>query len=207
MRHSRWGPQFLGERGILSLRDFGYSPSLDGILMHLNLIEDNTAQPMTTIIDGPSGSGKTTLAALIADAWPRRGRPQVVHMDEVYPGWNGLQSGSDLMGRILHDRAQGKPAHFQRYDWALGKHTTWHAIDPELPLLVEGCGAMGIHARSAAHARIWLDGDEELRKRRALGRGEEDFAAHWDEWSAQFTEFVELATPQQFATLSVSVSE
>ncbi len=37
-------------------------------------------------VDGPAGSGKTSLA----DAVARRTAAQVVHMDDLYGGWDGL---------------------------------------------------------------------------------------------------------------------
>lgn len=48
-------------------------------------------------IDGHSGAGKTTLAREVQDALATRTGvpPQIVSMDELYPGWDGLSAGSE----------------------------------------------------------------------------------------------------------------
>ena len=51
-------------------------------------------KPITVLIDGPSGSGKTWTAATLAD----RTNWRVVHLDEFYPGWHGLEKGSEMVG-------------------------------------------------------------------------------------------------------------
>ena len=42
------------------------------------------------LIDGPSGAGKSTLADRLIAAWPTDAAPQLVRLDDVYPGWGGL---------------------------------------------------------------------------------------------------------------------
>ncbi|MGO2574128.1 MAG: aminodeoxychorismate synthase, partial [Corynebacterium casei] len=68
-----------------------------------DLLEDNIAslaakrnkpmRPVTVLIDGPSGAGKTWFAARLSEhmLW------QTVHLDEFYPGWHGLEKGSDMV--------------------------------------------------------------------------------------------------------------
>ena len=51
-------------------------------------------KPITVLIDGPSGSGKTWTSAALAD----RTNWRVVHLDEFYPGWHGLEKGSEMVG-------------------------------------------------------------------------------------------------------------
>ncbi|WP_454229155.1 uridine kinase family protein [Propioniciclava flava] len=66
-------------------------------------------------IDGLSGAGKTTLASLVA---ARLGAP-VVHMDDLYPGWDGLAAGvAYLVDAVLRPLAVGEPARYRAWDWA-----------------------------------------------------------------------------------------
>jgi pantothenate kinase-related protein Tda10 len=44
-------------------------------------------------IDGPAGSGKTTLAGEVAAEAMAEMSVAVVHLDDVYPGWDGLAEG------------------------------------------------------------------------------------------------------------------
>ena len=48
-------------------------------------------------IDGYSGSGKSTLAAALAFLLPGW---QVLHLDDWYPGWDGLAVGAQVARRI-----------------------------------------------------------------------------------------------------------
>ncbi|MEZ5188733.1 MAG: hypothetical protein R2723_09135 [Microbacterium sp.] len=63
---------------------------------------------VAVLIDGQSGAGKTTLAALLRDGW--RGAVEVVALDDVYPGWDGLAAGADAAReQILEPWAAGSP--------------------------------------------------------------------------------------------------
>src|SRR3546814_12089505 len=62
----------------------------------LDLLRSRPAQPgggRLLCIDGPAGSGKTTLAEGISDAFP--GSSLVIHMDDLYLGWSGLDARSE----------------------------------------------------------------------------------------------------------------
>ena len=79
------------------------SPDLSQITAHIHeralayddvVKHDRRAPAPTFLIDGPSGSGKTTLAAEIEQHWNSAVKLQVVHMDDLYPGWDGLAEGA-----------------------------------------------------------------------------------------------------------------
>ena len=65
--------------------------------------------PVVTI-DGYSGSGKSTLAAALARLLPGW---QVLHLDDWYPGWDGLAAGTQVARRICEDLRAG---HCERDD-------------------------------------------------------------------------------------------
>src|SRR4051794_34095510 len=71
------------------------------------------------LIDGPSGAGKSSLADRLLAAWPAEGRPRLVRMDDLYPGWDGLDAGSAALGRDLLEplRTSGTGS-WERWDWA-----------------------------------------------------------------------------------------
>lgn len=192
------------------------SPDLAHITAHIHeralaydeaVKHDRHAPAPTFLIDGPSGSGKTTLAAEIVRHWNSAVKLQVVHMDDLYPGWDGLAQGAEKALGMLQERATGQDTHWQRYDWATEEFTQWHSVDAREPLLIEGCGSLSRGSHSVAQVRIWLDADTELRRERALSRAGENFAQHWTQWDAQFENFVSLHNPQSLATLEVLASE
>ena len=74
-------------------------------------IDFASVAPITIVIDGPSGAGKTWLANYLASAWPRNRRVEILHMDDVYPGWDGLVAGSQVVSDLLvNQRALSRPA-------------------------------------------------------------------------------------------------
>ena len=192
------------------------SPDLSQITAHIHdravaydaaVKHDRHAPAPTFLIDGPSGSGKTTLAAEIEQHWNSAVKLQVVHMDDLYPGWDGLAEGSATALALLHERATGVDTHWQRYDWATEKFTQWHSVDAREPLLIEGCGSMALGSESLSQVRIWLDAETELRRERALSRAGENFAEHWTQWDAQYENFVAVHSPQALSTLEVFATE
>lgn len=137
------------------------------------------------LVDGGSGAGKTTLAARWRTAWEREsGRPvQVVHLDDLYPGWHGLAMAQQaLVDDVLRDDAPG----YRRWDWAAGRPAEWVALDPGGLLLVEGCGALTPVTVARADLAVWLDVPAAERRRRALSRpGGAGFEPWWDAWAEQ----------------------
>ena len=103
---------------------------------------------LVVLLDGGSGAGKTTLARrLHRDLEARLGTTQLVSLDDVYPGWHGLAAASELVWQsILRPASPGYPG----WDWARNQPSGWRGLDPQLPIIVEGCGA--ISHRSAALA-------------------------------------------------------
>ncbi|MFV0405614.1 MAG: cobalt ABC transporter [Propioniciclava sp.] len=133
------------------------------------------------LIDGGAGAGKTTLAQELATAWPIP-RPQLVSMDDLYPGWDGLAAGSERIHRDVLRTAE--PGYWQ-WDWHTGTTTAWVPLDATKPLIVEGCGALTPATRAQATAAIWVSGSASSRRDRAEGRIGDGFAGHWEQWAAQ----------------------
>lgn len=133
--------------------------------------------PVVTI-DGYSGSGKSTLAAAIArlvSDW------QVLHLDDWYPGWDGLAAGADIARRIAADLRAGRASSYEAWDWENG--TTGATIRvPLSPTIIEGCGAI----EAEADLTIWIaDPGEDERRSRALARDGQTYAPHWRRWAEQ----------------------
>ena len=133
-------------------------------------------------VDGPSGSGKTTLARGLVDAL---GCP-AVHMDELYPGWDGLaESVPLLVHRVLEPLARGEHATYRTWDWEAGARGGARTVAPGPLLVVEGCGSSVGEAGDFAAVRVWVDAPREERMRRGIARDGEAFRPHWERWAAQ----------------------
>jgi predicted kinase len=149
------------------------------------------------LIDGRSGAGKTTLAAWLA---PQLGA-ELVRLDDLYPGWDGLRRGSDLVHEEIIPRSR-----WQAWDWARDVAGEWREFDASLPLVIEGAGALSRANRVLATYGIWVERDAASRKRRAFARDGDGYAQHWDRWAAQEEEFAATEHPRELADHELSGS-
>ncbi|MEL4358533.1 MULTISPECIES: cobalt ABC transporter [unclassified Luteococcus] len=152
------------------------------------------------LIDGGSGSGKTSFARRLQARWSQwSAEPvQLVSLDDCYPGWQGLAEGSRMCATdILHPTSPG----YRRWDWERSQPANWVALDPALPLIVEGCGALSRESAPLAQLTVWLQLDQAERKRRALGRDGDGYAPWWEVWAAQEAEHWRRNQPWRLATV------
>ena len=134
-------------------------------------------------VDGPSGSGKTTLAARLA---PLVGAAAVLHMDDLYPGWDGLAAAVPLLvEQVLQPLAEGRPARYRRWDWGGGRWAEEHDVPAGGVLVVEGVGCGSRAAAPHLSALLWVEAPRELRMARGLERDGEAYAPHWRRWARQ----------------------
>lgn len=133
-------------------------------------------------VDGPSGSGKTTLANALADTL---GCP-VVHLDELYPGWDGLAAVVPLLvDQVLLPLARGEDARYRAWDWEHDRRGDERTVPAAPVVVVEGCGASVGPAGRLAAVRVWVEASPDERRRRGLARDGETYRPHWERWAAQ----------------------
>ncbi|APF33352.1 hypothetical protein A9Z40_07635 [Microbacterium arborescens] len=153
------------------------------------------------IIDGRSGAGKSTLARELQRQWSGPRTPQLVALDELYPGWDGLAAGAEYaVARVLAPRRTGATARWQQWDWTADRYGPERAVGADETILLEGSGALTAAAAAFATVSIWLDAPSELRKRRALDRDGEAYRPHWDRWAAQEEDHIARNDPRGLAT-------
>ena len=164
------------------------------------------------LIDGRAGSGKSTFARLLQDQvfQETKQSPKVIHMDDLYPGWEGLTQGSlYLVENILKPiKLKGK-AHWQRWDWANDKRggsdpsNGWREFGGENMLIIEGCGSVTTQSAELADLTIWIKADRQTRRQRFEERDRGIFSNFWLSWSAQEDEFFQEQRSQQLCQLTV----
>jgi predicted kinase len=153
-----------------------------------------SARRPIVLIDGRSGSGKTTLGEWLA---PRLGA-ELVRLDDLYPGWDGLQAASDQ----VHDEVITR-SRWQVWDWARGQPGEWRGLAASVPLVIEGAGALSRANRALATFGIWVELDAVARKQRAMARDGETYAPHWDGWAAQEDAFAARERPRELADFTL----
>lgn len=174
----------------------------------LELIESGTPAPII-LIDGRTGAGKTTFAAALQNRLFQKGEsaPRVIHMDDLYEGWDGLQAGVDyLIRQILNPLARREGASWQEFNWATNERTgTWREFRGGTPLIIEGVGSLSRIAAEQAAITIWLEADQAVRHERLTARkAEGDGDGSWFAmWSAQEADFYAREKSAEIADLVI----
>ena len=165
---------------------------------------DRGNQTPIVLIDGRAGSGKSTFADKLQQQLFREGEsaPRVIHMDNIYEGWEGLSLGSDYLVRfILNPLARKETASWQDWSWVRNERSSWREFSGGTPLIVEGCGALSDRSKEHAYMSLWLEASEEERRQRWLER--ERHLDKFDFWAAQELDFYARGKSKSLADLVI----
>jgi len=168
----------------------------------VELVDEGKSTPIL-LIDGRAGSGKSTLAEAVQNQYFKLGEsaPRIIRMDDLYPGWDGLQLGTEYLQRqILTPLNNREVAHYQIFDWVANQRLEWREFSGGTPLIIEGCGAINRNSIDSADLSVWLDVDESLRKQRWIEREGSD--EHWTQWAAQELDFYAKERSAELAMLT-----
>ena len=143
-----------------------------------------------SLIDGRSGVGKSQLATELAARLPGT---QLIRLDDLYPGWDGLDAASRAVPLLL------ETGRWRAWDWAARRPGALHTVDLDRPIIVEGVGALSRASRRLARIALWLEADDTERKRRAIERDGPTFEPHWERWAAQEERFIARENPRAHA--------
>lgn len=123
-------------------------------------------------IDGPAGAGKTTLAHEIYLALSPKMSVSVIHMDDLYDGWDNAL-GEDLTSVLQYLAAQhqnNSAAEIRRYNWTTSSFGESKTIEPADLLILEGVGSADKSLQDELAALIWIDIDPEIGVMRVIAR-------------------------------------
>lgn len=142
--------------------------------------------PLLVAIDGRSGSGKSTLCRALCRALRARGagvRP--VHLDDLYPGWDGLAAALPMVRELVVLPLMGGGAGcYTSWDWPAGRPGSVVPVPPRDVVVVEGVGARGV-APTAYDLVVWVSARAGDRERRVLARDGAAMTREWARWVAQ----------------------
>lgn len=149
-------------------------------------------------VDGRSGSGKTTFAGRLAAEL----EAQVLHLDDVYPGWDGLAQAIPLVhGGVVAPLVAGRAAGHRRWDWARGEPGDVVELGRPEVLVVEGVGSGARVIARHAVLLVWTEAPDDVRYRRGMARDGESYRPHWDRWAAQEDAYLAAEDPRARADL------
>ncbi len=154
-------------------------------------------------IDGRSGAGKTTLARALTQI----SGAQLVQLDDLYPGWTGLEAGvSSLLRNILLPFSRGRSGLLPTWDWQQQRPGPVRTVPFHPTLIVEGCGAGARRCEPYLAELIWLSAPTQVRRKRALARDGQAYAPHWQTWANAEQEHFTREQTATRARLSISTA-
>lgn len=150
-----------------------------------------SAKPLVLAIDGPAGSGKSTLAGEIARAFSGTYEIEVIHLDELYNGWDNALS-EELFQRIaqlIAAQRAGQVFELAIYDWSAGTFSGSREIKAAQLLIIEGVGSSNQLLHKSFTTSIWLDIDQSIGLARVLGRDGEEIRDEMVKWQQMESEY------------------
>jgi uridine kinase len=135
-------------------------------------------------IDGPAGAGKTTLANHLSAALSLKYKCAILHMDDLYNGWDCAfdhHLTDALLGACkAHQKSQR--ISLSRYNWSRGEFDPAEEIPQAELLILEGVGSMQSAVRPFLSASIWIDIEAHAGLARVLIRDGEGISQQMQKW-------------------------
>jgi uridine kinase len=135
-------------------------------------------------IDGPAGAGKTTFAAKLQAELSVNGTVRVIHMDDLYNGWDNALSNplSEILDRISTAHIAGREFVIKIFNWHTMTFDRQELITPTDYLIIEGVGAAQQIVRETGATTYWLDIEPEIGLQRVLDRDGAHIEVQMRQW-------------------------
>jgi uridine kinase len=135
-------------------------------------------------IDGRAGAGKTTLAASFYEELSVDKTVAVIHMDDLYNGWENALSErlTQTLESIVKSHQSKVAFEIDIFNWQSMSFDSKRVIHPVDILILEGVGAGQKVVRDAGATLYWLDIDAEVGIQRVLNRDGNQIASQMKQW-------------------------
>jgi uridine kinase len=135
-------------------------------------------------IDGPAGAGKTTFAAKLEAELSVDGTVRVIHMDDLYNGWENALSNplAEILDRISTAHIAGRDFVIKIFNWHTMAFDREERITSTDYLIIEGVGAAQQIVRETGAITYWLDIEPEIGLQRVLDRDGAHLEAQMRQW-------------------------
>ncbi len=134
-----------------------------------------------------AGCGSGVEPVRMPEVEPVRIGVPLIAMDDIYPGWDGLEEAVPrLVSWVLEPLSRRAAAGYRRYDWVGGRDGEWqHLPDSPTAIVVEGVGCGATPCRPYLSLLVWVEAADDLRFARAMERDGAAYEPHWQRWAAQ----------------------
>ena len=150
-----------------------------------------SAKPLVLAIDGPAGSGKSTLAGEIARAFAGTYDIEVIHLDELYNGWDDALSEELFLqiSQLIAAQRAGKATDLAIYDWLAAAFSGSREVKAVQLLIIEGVGSSNHLLHANLTTSIWLDIDQSIGLARVLERDGDEIQDEMVKWQKMESEY------------------
>lgn len=152
-----------------------------------------TTRARVITIDGASGSGKSSLADAVLAVWPGN-KPELLRLDDLYPGWAGMESGVAKARSAVAALSRGTAIRLIHWDWSANRPSVGVLLKPRGIILIEGCGARQVGSARSDCIDVFLAQPVEVRRKRFSERDSGSFDPYWTMWDRQWRRY-EARTP------------
>ena len=166
-------------------------------------------KPLVISIDGPAGSGKSTLAGEIARAFAGTYSIEVIHLDELYDGWDNALTDElfeKLLG-LIKSQGANETADLAIFDWALNSYAGSRQVKPTELLILEGVGSSNELLRKHLTTSIWLDIERSIGLARVLERDGIELQSEMVKWQKMESEYFARDLTRESADFILSTQE
>ncbi len=127
---------------------------------------------MIVTIDGVAGAGKTMLARAMNEEYKDHFSIQVLHMDDLYDGWNDPfgPTLSKKLTEIAQAHLAARSIETNTYNWLNSSVVAPLIIEPVDMLIIEGVGSGQQSIREYVSTKIWIEFDPMVGLERVLAR-------------------------------------
>ena len=146
-------------------------------------IAHSVDQPIIAI-DGPAGAGKTTLASTIFLALSPQISTTVIHMDELYPGWQSALSEelTKTLTWLTSCHKAKKPLLYSSFNWATNEFHEPQSRPSTHLLILEGVASAQLPIEESLATSIWLDLDPLVGYQRVIDRDGANISREMTQW-------------------------
>lgn len=138
-------------------------------------------------IDGPAGAGKTTLAAKLEQDLLSHSTVKVIHMDDLYNGWDAPFSTqlTSVLETIVQAHRDKIEFSIRKFNWKTMQFDAEELIAPTDVLIIEGVGAAQKVIRDAGATTYWLEIEPEIGLARVLARDGAQIEEQMRKWQIE----------------------
>lgn len=127
---------------------------------------------MIVTIDGVAGAGKTMLASAMKEKYKNHFSVQVIHMDDLYNGWENPFAPvlSKKLIEIVQAHLAATSYETTIHNWLDSVAESRLIVEPADMLIIEGVGSGQRSIREFVSTKIWIEFDPIVGLKRVLAR-------------------------------------